>query len=332
MFEKIFIIAEAGINHNGNLDTAIELIHKAKESQADAIKFQDLSLHSLFAIKEYERVLGLKDKSWQNNIIPLSFKSEWHEIISKEAFKTNITYFSTPYSLEAVDLLDPWVPFYKVASGDITYTKLLEKIGMKKKGIFISSGSSYIDEIDNAINTLNKYNLPFICIMHCIMLYPAPVTSLNLNFIDTLKNRYNLPVGFSDHTSGIDSIPLIVGKGVKVIEKHFTLDSNQEGCDHRHSLNPVDFKKFVDKIRLCEMILGSKEKVITEKEKMERTYARRGIYAKKDIKKGEKITFDKITFLRPNVYIGAEKVNEIVGKIVKDDIIKGAPLKYSMVY
>jgi N-acetylneuraminate synthase len=170
MFERLFIIAEAGSNHNGNLDTAVKLVYCAKDAGADAIKFQDFSLNTLFAPSYYEKRLNIEDTSWRQRIDRCAFKPGWHDVVAKAARKADIYYFSTPYSLRAVDIIDDFVPFYKISSGDITYVPLLQKIGEREKGVFISTGASRLDEIDNAVRTLEKFNPQFICIMHCIML------------------------------------------------------------------------------------------------------------------------------------------------------------------
>ena len=331
MFESTFIIAEAGSNHSGNLSMAIEMIHAAKESGADAIKFQYFSLENLFAPKYYRETLSLPDNSWEDEIRKLSFKDKWNARLYEESKKIGITYFSTPFSLEAVDKLNPFVPFYKVASGDITNLPLLKKIGSTGKGIFMSTGASTISEIDMAIDTLRNFNLPFICIMHCIILYPTPLNMLNLGFIKTLSKRYSLPVGFSDHSRDIEAAPLAVALGAKAIEKHFTLNKNLKGADHKNSLDPKEFKIFVNKIRESETIIDGSDRVMSEREEKERIFARRSIYAKKNIKKGESITYDKVTFLRPNIGIGVEKIYKVIGKRAKVNISKGALLNPDMI-
>lgn len=331
MFEKIYIVAEAGSNHNGNLKTALELVNRAKEAGADAIKFQDYTLSSLFSVKHYEEALKIKDSSWQRAIYNYSFKPEWHKIIFRESEKAGITYFSTPFSLEAVDILEEYTPFYKIASGDITFIPLIDKIASKGKGVFLSTGSATVREIDQAVNTLKKYNLPFICIMHCVMLYPPPPSTLNLRFIHRLKQRYNLPVGFSDHSLGIDASILSVGLGINALERHLTLNKQQEGSDHRNSIDPDEFSDLVKRIRLCEKILGKAKKVVSEREKRERIYARRGIYAKRDIKKGERLSLENVTFLRPKIFFGAERFNEFQGMIAVKDIPKGTVIGYPII-
>jgi N,N'-diacetyllegionaminate synthase len=330
MFESVFIIAEAGSNHNGNLDTAVGLVQSAARAGADAIKFQDFTLDTLFSVNAYQKTLGLKN-NWQLGLKNCAFKPGWHRVISEEARKAGINYFSTPFYLEAVDTLDEFVPFYKIASCDITFSPLIKKAASMGKGIFISTGASYIEEIDKAVELLKPYRLPFICVMHCIMLYPAPLSSLNLGFIRTLSERYGLPVGFSDHSSGIDASLLSVAGGARAIEKHFTLNRDQEGPDHKNSLSPEELKELVEKTRLYEKILGKNERVISEQESSERTYARRGIYAGENLKKGEKLTEGKLVFLRPNIGVGVENLDKLVNRVIAVDVEKGTPLDFSMV-
>ena len=330
MFEKVFIIAEAGSNHNGDLKTAIELVHNAKECGADAVKFQDFTLGSLFSPEHYEQTLGMKDKSWRLTIKRLSMKPEWHKALADAARKSKILYFSTPFSLEAVDGLDKYVPFYKIASGDITHLPLLEKVAGKGKGVFLSTGASRIDEIEAAVAILDRYNLPFICIMHCIMLYPPPDEDMHLNFIDTLKIRFKLPIGFSDHSPDSDAAIIAVSKGVCAVEKHFTLDRRQDGADHQNSLDPVGFREFVTKIRRCETMLGNANRPIDEKEDRERIYARRGIYAARDLKQGDTLTTEKVRFLRPKLCAGAEDFDQFKNEQLNTDVSRGDALDKSM--
>lgn len=326
MFEKTYIIAEASSNHNGDLQTAIELTRCAKRAGADAIKFQDFDLESLFCAPYYEKALGITDAGWKKEIRKLAFKPEWHETVAREAKACGITYFSTPFSLAAVDALDPYVPYFKVSSGDITFLPLIERIGSKKKGVFLSTGASNITEIDRAVALLRRFDLPFICIMHCIMRYPATSDELNLGFIDTLIKRYGTPVGFSDHSLGIEAAPVAIGKGARAIEKHFTLDRNQEGADHKHSLDFAGFEALARCIRSAESMIGPSERVIGPQEKKERCYARRGIYSRDALREGETLALNMVAFLRPNISVGAENIDEFLGKTVRRPISPYAPL------
>jgi sialic acid synthase SpsE len=162
------------------------------------------------------------------------------------------------------------------------------------------------------------------------MLYPPPEKAMNLNFIDTLRSRYDYPIGFSDHTLGFDATLLALGKGIRALEKHFTLDRNQEGLDHRNSFDPDQFGELVKKVRLCEKMLGDRERSITPREKSEKVYARRSIYAKRDLKKGERISKETVDFLRPNTGLGAEEFNRLKNRVLNTDVSKGTPLKSSM--
>lgn len=326
MFDNVFIIAEASSNHNGNLETALELVRKAKQAGADAIKFQDYTLGSLFSPPQYEKTLKIENSEWQADIKRLEFRPDWHQAVANEAQKHGIVYFSTPFSIEAVDRLDPFVPFYKISSGDITFFPLLEKVGEKRKGVFISTGASRVDEIDRAVSVLQGFNLPFICVMHCIMLYPAPPRLLNLNFIDRLKERYGMPVGFSDHSLGPEAAPIAVAKGVRALEKHFTLDNRQKGADHSNSADPEEFAELVRRVRSTESMLGPTERRLPEREKEERVYARRGIYTTLPIEQGEEITYKNVTFLRPNISIGAERIKDLLNKPVNRAVEPLVPL------
>ena len=330
MFQKIFLIAEAGSNHNGDLDTALELVRQAARAGADAIKFQCYSLHTLFASEHYETALKLSTSRWKDEVQKYTFRPEWHKVIAAEAEKAGVIYFTTPFSPDCVEQIDPLVPFYKIASCDITFSYLLKKVGAKRKGVFLSTGASYLPEIDRAVETLRAFSLPFICLMHCIMIYPAPYDTLNLRFIEILKDRYKLPVGFSDHTMGIDAAVFAAGAGAVAIEKHFTLDKTQEGADHKNSLNPDEFTCLVGKIRLFEKTMGSTKKTITPREAAERVYARRGIYSKHALKKGTKLTYGNICFLRPNISLGAERIDEVLGRTLTMDVPKQHPLELYM--
>jgi sialic acid synthase SpsE len=330
MFERVFIIAEAGSNHNGDLDTALELVYKAAESGADAVKFQDFTLETLFSPVDYEQTLGLKEKGWRNKIEQLSVRPEWHKVISSAARDAGIHYFSTPFYREAVNALDAHVPFFKIASGDITHLSLLEHVGRRGKGVFLSTGSSRIEEIERAVEILDRYTLPFICIMHCIMLYPPPDDLLHLNFIDTLKGHFKKPIGFSDHSTDAQAAIIAVSKGACALEKHLTLSRDQDGADHQNSLNPDGFRDFVEKIRRCESMLGDGGRPIGEREAGERIFARRGIYAAHDLKKGYRLSAEHVCFLRPCTGIAAEDFVQFKNAELNTDVSRGTALDQSM--
>jgi sialic acid synthase SpsE len=330
VWKNTFIIAEAGSNHDGDLGTARELVRKAAGAGADAVKFQDFTLETLFAVEAYAGTLGIGDTDWKKQVRKASVPLDWHAPIAEEARKAGIRYFSTPFSLEAVDALDPFVPFYKIASCDITFQPLLERVASKGKGVFLSTGASSLEEIEHAVRVLRPDRLPFVCLLHCVMLYPPPPSALNLSFIETLARRFGLPVGFSDHSEGTDAALVALGKGIRAIEKHFTLDKSRSGADHANSLDPGELARFVVLVRRCEVMLGPPDRVITEPEARERVFARRGIYAARDLVEGERITLDALAFLRPNVGVGAEKAFELEGKVLTRDVRRGEPIDRAM--
>jgi N,N'-diacetyllegionaminate synthase len=330
MFESVFIVAEAGSNHNGNLDTAVEMVKRAAQVGADAIKFQDFTLSSLFEPDAYESTLGLSTHKWRHTIDRLSVKPGWHRVLAHAAGEAGIHYFSTPFSIAAVDELDEFVPFYKIASGDITHIPLLRRVAQTGKGIFLSTGGSRLDEIDQAVQEIKGYSPAFICILHCIMRYPPPDEALHLNFIDSLKGRFDYPIGFSDHTIRPEAATLAVAKGARVIEKHFTLDREQAGADHSSSMDPGGFGEMVALIRRCENMLGDAARPLSDEESRERIFARRGIYAARDLKRSESIDLGAVDFLRPNIGIGSEQFDRLKNLELATDVKKGEPLTWSM--
>ena len=330
MFESVFIVAEAGSNHNGDLDTAVEMVHRAGQAGADAIKFQDFTLSSLFEPEAYEMALGLAAPDWRHTVHRLSVKPGWHKVLAQAAGEAGIHYFSTPFSIAAVGELDDFVPFYKIASGDITHIPLLRRVAQTGKGLFLSTGGSLLDEIDRAVREVERYSPAFICILHCIMRYPPPDAELHLNFIDSLKGRFGHPVGFSDHTMHVEAAALAVAKGARAIEKHFTLNREQTGADHRNSLDPVTFGEMVSLIRRCESMLGDTARPLSEEESRERVFARRSIYAARDLARGESVDLGTVDFLRPNIGIGSEQFDRLKNRKLTTDVKKGTPLTWSM--
>jgi sialic acid synthase SpsE len=324
MFERTFIIAEAGANHNGNLETALRLVDAARAAGADAVKFQDFTLDALFSPRHYRETLGLPE-SWSEPVARVSFRPEWHPILHEHARRKGIHCFATPFSVRSVQVQKSLVPFFKVSSGDITNVVLLERLARAGKGVFVSTGAATRTDVERAVRLLGRGNLPFICLMHCVMLYPPPDESLHLRSIPALAQHYDLPVGFSDHTTGCDAALASVALGARALEKHFTLDRSQEGGDHANSLDPQGFAGLVSRVRSVEKMLGRSRKTVTEREAAERVYARRGLYATRDLRKGDIVGQEDIVPLRPNIHIGAEFFHQVAGSRLTRDLEKGEP-------
>ena len=308
--EPTFIIAEGGLNHNGDVDIGKELIKEAKKCGADAIKFQSYHTGEFISKKsEYYELFKSLELS----------EEEFYEL-KKYAEKIGIKFISTPLDLKYVDILNKMnIPAFKIASGDLTFYPLLEKVAKTDKPVILSTGMANILEIWEAIEVLRNNGCKEIILLHCISSYPTPYEDVNLNAIKTLKRIFNIPVGYSDHTLGIIAPIVSVTLGADVIEKHFTLDRNMEGPDHTLSADPEEFKEIVDNIRLVEKMLGGGEKIPMPSERDVIIEARRSVVAKRSIKKGECLSLDNLSFKRPGKGIETKYLNIILNKKIKND-------------
>lgn len=318
---KTFIIAEAGVNHNGSFELAKKLVDAAVEARVDAIKFQTFKTElevSRFAEKaEYQKQTTNSEESQLNMIKKLELTYEDFRELQKYCKQKNILFLSTPFELESVEFLHSLnLPYFKIPSGEITNLPYLRQINSYKKDVILSTGMSTITEIEEALSVLKDCK---VTLLHCTTEYPCPFEEVNLKAIQTLKNKFNLPVGYSDHTEGIEVSIAAVAMGAEIIEKHFTLDKNMEGPDHKASLEPHELTALVKAIRNIEKAFGSGEKVPTASEIKNIKVARKSIVAKKAIKKGEYFSIDNITTKRPGSGINPMKWDEIIGKIADKD-------------
>lgn len=330
-----FIIAEAGSNwkcgsYEEDLKQARELIKIAAKAGADAVKFQTYKADTVYADKAGKSEY-LSDKGFTQEIneifeylsMPYEMISELEKICQEE----NIIFMSTPFSIEDAKNIDPYVPIHKIASFEINHVRLLKYLAKTGKPILISTGASTFDEIDFAVNLVKKYNNS-ICLLQCTSKYPSPIESLNLSVIPKMRKRYNLPIGFSDHSIEPLVGPLTaIGLGATVLEKHFTIDKNLPGPDHPFALTPEELEMMVKNVRQADKAKGTGEKIILDVEEELARFANRRIQAIKNIKKGE--IFQEginIDILRPgNKSRGLDprQIEEINGKIAKKDISRG---------
>lgn len=321
---RVKIIAEAGVNHNGNIIIAKKMIDFAKEAGVDYIKFQTFipeNLVSKYAKKaEYQKITTASDESQLQMLRKLMLsKNEFIEL-SDYCKATSIGFISTPFDLESVDFLNSFnMDFWKVPSGEITNLPYLVEIAKTGKPIILSTGMSDLDEIDAALNVLHSNGAGKITLLHCNTQYPTPMEDVNLNAMLTLKDRYNCDVGYSDHTLGIEVPIAAVGLGATVIEKHFTLSSNMKGPDHKASLEPKEFKSMVSAIRNIEKALGTGNKVASPSETENKDIARKSIVASRMIKKGEVFSKDNITTKRPGSGISPMRWYNVIGAVAKRD-------------
>lgn len=328
--EPCFIIAEAGVNHNGDIELAKELIDAARNARADAVKFQTFKAEKVVTQNaekaEYQKETTEKGSQYEM-IKKLELTEEDFNDLADYAKKKNIVFLSSPFDKESVDLLDEInVPVFKVASGEITNFPLLTHIAKKEKPIILSTGMTTLGEVEEALNVIRSEGVKDTILLHCVSDYPAKMKDVNLRAMETLKRAFKLPVGFSDHTLGITVPIAAVALGACVMEKHFTLDKNLPGPDHKASLEPNELKEMVKAIRDVEKALGDGIKRPTKNEDDVKRVVRRSIVARVDIPDGTIITGDMIEVKRPGTGIEPKYMKMVVGKrakvnIKKDDLI-----------
>ncbi|MDT3387197.1 MAG: N-acetylneuraminate synthase [Bacteroidota bacterium] len=290
---KVLIIAEAGVNHNGDFDTAIRMIDAAKKAGADIVKFQtSLNSTSRFSEKaKYQKEATGNDDSLFDMIKKLRLSFDQHRELKNYCDKIGITYLCTPFDFESIDFLnDLGCDIWKIPSGEVVNVPYLRKIAKTKKNIIMSTGICTIEEIRGAIELLKNNGSGDITLLQCTTEYPTPYEDVNLRAMITLKNTFGLDVGFSDHSVGIEVPIAAVALGAKVIEKHFTLDRNMPGPDHKASIEPDELERMVKSIRNIERALGDGIKIPHKGEIENKYISRKSIVALRDIKKGELLT------------------------------------------
>lgn len=333
MFDnKVFIIAEAGVNHNGDINIAYKMIDKAVEAKVDAIKFQTFKsekLVSKFANKaEYQKKTTGKEESQLEMIRKLELNFREFEELNNYCKHKKIMFLSTGFDSESIQFLNGLgMEIFKIPSGELNNLPYLIEIAKLNKKVIISTGMSNIEEIGTALEILKKYGTKEISVLHCNTEYPTPMKDVNLLAMHTIKNKFDVEVGYSDHTIGVEVPIAAVALGARVIEKHFTLDNNMEGPDHKASIESEELKELVKKIRNTEMALGSSNKIVTESEKKNKEIARRSIVAKTDIKIGEIFSEKNITVKRPGNGIGPENWFKVIGKIAKSNFVEDEQIK-----
>jgi len=323
--EPCFIVAEAGVNHNGDINLAKKLVDAAKKANADAVKFQAFKAEKIateYAEKaEYQKKNTNETRSQLAMLKLVELDDKDFRELYNFAKKSNIIFLSSVFDKESVDLLDDLgVSAFKIASGEITNFPLLKYVAKKKKPVILSTGMSTLNEIEEAVKVIRKNGTEEIVLLHCVTSYPARKEEINLRIIETLKERFKLPVGFSDHTLGITISIAAATLGAVLIEKHFTLDRRLLGPDHKASLEPNELKEMVDAIRDVEKALGNGVKKLTREEKEIRKNVRRSIVARMRIPKGTTITENMLDIKRPGTGIEPKHLGKVAGKKAKKEI------------
>lgn len=315
---KIFIIAEAGVNHNGDIEIAKKLIESASQAGADAVKFQTFRADKLVCRNaekaEYQLKNTQSDESQFDMLKKLELTEEMHRQLIDECRKRKIQFLSTPFDLDSISLLERMgMQTYKIPSGEITNYPYLREIGRTGKPVILSTGMCELEEVKAAVRVLKENGSSEITLLHCNTEYPTPMQDVNLRAMQTLRDETGLPAGYSDHTQGIEVPIAAAAMGAVVIEKHFTLDRNMDGPDHKASLEPEELRSMVQAIRNIEIAMGDGIKRPSPSEKKNRDVTRKSIVAKKDIRKGEMFTEENLTAKRPGGGVSPMQWNDVIG-------------------
>jgi sialic acid synthase SpsE len=332
-----YFIADIASNHDADLSRAKELIWKAKEAGADAVKFQHFKAEQIvsdFGFKQLGNQVS-HQSTWDKSVYDIfkyyELNREWNLELIEEAKKVGIEFFTTPYDFEAVEEINAYLPAYKIGSGDITWSDFIEHMAKKQKPILLATGASSIEDVKRAVASITNFN-PNIVLMQCNTNYTGSLENfkyINLNVLKTYTTMYpNMVLGLSDHTPGHTTVLGAIAFGARVIEKHFTDDNNRIGPDHLFSMNPTTWSEMVDRARELEYALGDGIKIVEENEKETVIVQRRGVYLKKDINRGHILKKEDIEFLRPvpiNGYLPYE-TESIIGLPINKNKVSGQPL------
>lgn len=322
----VYIIAEAGVNHNGSFDLACRLVDAAKAAGADCIKFQTFRAQNLVSRNagkaDYQKdTTG--DGSQADMLSKLELSYDAFSRLKQYCEEVGITFLSTPFDLESVAFLDELgVPFWKIPSGEVTNLPYLEALAKTGRPVVMSTGMCEMGEIEAALRVLREHGTSDIRLLHCNTEYPTPFADVNLWAMETMRRAFGVEVGYSDHTKGIEVPIAAVALGATIIEKHFTLDRNMEGPDHKASLEPDELATMVSAIRNIEQALGSGEKTVSPSERKNIAVVRKSIVAKRAIKQGEVFSEENLTAKRPGTGISPMRWFEVIGQVAAKDYMR----------
>ena len=319
---RAFIIAEAGVNHNGSIDLAFQLIDAAKASGADAVKFQTFKADRLATRSahkaDYQNRTTAKEESQLRMLQRLELDAEAHQQLIKHCEESGIQFLSSPFDAQSADLLESMnLPIFKIPSGEITNTPFLRHVARKKKPIILSTGMSTLGEVEEAVRVLQESGCTELTLLHCVTEYPAPYNEVNLRAMQTLRQAFRLPIGYSDHTPGIEIAVAAVALGAEVIEKHFTLDSSMPGPDHAASLEPDELKQMVTAIRHVEAALGTGIKRPANCELGNISVARKSVVAARALPAGHALEKADMDIKRPGNGLAPKALPLLVGRTLR---------------
>jgi N,N'-diacetyllegionaminate synthase len=323
----VFIIAEAGVNHNGSLDLALRLVEAAKASGADAVKFQTFRA-DLLATRSahkapYQERTTLNTESQFEMLQRLELDAAAHERLIKHCRQIGIQFLSSPFDAQSADLLATMdVPRFKVPSGEITNLPFLQHLARLGRPLILSTGMSTLGEVEEAVHVLQAAGASDLTLLHCVTEYPAPYAEVNLRAMQTLKSAFGLPAGYSDHTPGIDIAIAAAALGAEVIEKHFTLDRSLPGPDHAASLEPIELQQMVAAIRHVEVALGTGIKSPARCELPNISVARKSVVAARALREGHKLATGDLDIKRPGTGLAPKLLPALIGRTLRVDLAK----------
>jgi N,N'-diacetyllegionaminate synthase len=326
--EPCFVIAEAGVNHNGDVELARRLVDAAAKADADAVKFQTFRAEgvatALAPKASYQLETTGGGESQAEMLRRLELGEDAFAVLKALAEERGLVFLSTPFDNESVELLDRLgVAAFKVSSGDVTNLPLLGEIGRRRRPVILSTGAADLDETAAALDALRQAGAEEIVVLHCVSAYPTPPEQANLLAMATLADRFGLPVGYSDHTEGETVALAAVALGACVLEKHLTLDSSLPGPDHRLSLEPDELTRLVQGVRRVEAALGDGVKRVVPAERVNVSIVRRSLAATEDIPAGTVLAESMLTALRPGTGIEPARIGEVVGRTLRRDVSRG---------
>src|SRR6185295_3532301 len=331
----VYVIAEAGSNHDRNLDQAKRLIDVAAEAGADAVKFQTFTADRIVAETKtrakYLDDLLPPDKTMSDLFRELELPHEWHAALFEHATAAGLDFISTPFDFEAVDLLDDLgVKVFKVASYELWHLPLIREVASRGKPIICSTGMADLADVQDAVDTVAATGNDQLILLHCVVNYPPPFSDLNLRAIETLRQAFHVPVGYSDHSSGITAPIVATALGAAVVEKHHTLSRDLPGPDHRFAIEPDELTAMVRGIRDAQAALGSGIKRMAPAEADLYVTARRSLFAARDLAEGTVLGVDDIAVLRPGTGLEVRDLEKVVGRTARRAIGRHEPLAWDM--
>lgn len=331
-----FVIAEAGVNHNGSLGRAVQLVDAACEAGADAVKFQTFRADRLVSAgapkAAYQRERTGAEETQREMLRRLELSEEDHRALAAHCSERGILFLSTPFDEQSVDLLmSLGVPALKMGSGELTNLRLLRHAARQGVPLILSTGMANLDEVARAVQSVTAEGCTECALLHCVSAYPADPGSVNLRAMDTLRGRFGGPVGFSDHTRGIEVAIAAAALGAELIEKHFTLSRNERGPDHAVSLEPLELKAMIYAIRNVEKALGDGCKQPVEEERDVALAARRSLFTAVPLRAGTALTAEMLVARRPGTGLSPDRLDEWIGKTLQRDVAAGELFDSDMV-